>query len=84
MTDLKDEEIASLVQGGDQDSYGALIERYEKKLTRYGRRFLYDHDDIEDVVQEVFLKAYTHINSFDTKRSFSSWIYRRCCHPTSA
>lgn len=76
MTDLKDEEIASLVQGGDQDSYGALIERYEKKLTRYGRRFLYDYDDIEDVVQEVFLKAYTHINSFDTKRSFSSWIYR--------
>ncbi len=76
MIDLKDEEIASLVQGGDQDSYGMLIERYEKKLTRYGRRFLYDNDDIEDVVQEVFMKAYTHINSFDTKRSFSSWIYR--------
>ena len=76
MIDLKDEEIASLVQGGNQDSYCALIERYEKKLTRYGRRFLYDNDDIEDVVQEVFMKAYTHINSFDTKRSFSSWIYR--------
>ncbi len=76
MSDLKDEEIVSLVQKGDKDRYGVLIERYEKKLTRYGRRFLSDGDDIQDTVQNVFIKAYIHINSFDLSKSFSSWIYR--------
>lgn len=76
MIEKSDEVIAKEVQDGNHDSFGVLIERYEKKLTRYGRRFLSDVYDIEDVVQDVFMKAYIHINSFDTSRSFSSWIYR--------
>jgi len=37
---------------------------------------LSDKDDINDVLQEVFVKVYTNINSFDANRKFSSWIYR--------
>jgi RNA polymerase sigma-70 factor (ECF subfamily) len=71
-----DEEIARVVQSGDVDVFGVLIKRYEKKMLRYAKKFLFDYDDAEDIVQEVFLKAYINIQSFDTGRKFSSWLYR--------
>ena len=76
MSEISDEEIAIRIQKGDTESFGILIERYEKKLTRYARKFLSNRDDIVDIVQDVFIKTYTNIQSFDTTRKFSSWIYR--------
>ena len=73
---LTDEEIASRVQRGDVQAFGALIARYEQKLARYGRRFLAEKEDREDVMQEVFIKAYVNIKDFDPTRRFSPWIYR--------
>ncbi len=71
-----DEEIAKRVQGGDVDSFGVLIERYEEKIARYARKFLMRGEDVKDIVQEVFIKAYVNIQSFDTRQRFSPWIYR--------
>lgn len=71
-----DEQLALMIQKGDKEKFGELMNRYEKKLSHYGKRFLSNADNIEDVVQEVFIKAYQNIQSFDTTRSFSSWIYR--------
>jgi len=72
----KDEEIAYLVQSGEIESFSILIKRYEEKIRRYARKFLADHEDINDVLQEIFLKAYKNIKSFDRKRKFSTWFYR--------
>ena len=52
------------------------MQRYEAKLARYAKKFLTHPDDCQDVVQEVFIKAYTNIKSFDHSRRFSPWIYR--------
>jgi len=71
-----DEEIVLLVRAGSTDFFGELVDRYEKKLQRYARRFLFQQDDVDDLVQEVFLKAYVNLQGFNTKLSFSSWIYR--------
>ncbi len=71
-----DEEIAKKVQGGDRELFGILVERYEKKLLRYAKKFLVAHEDARDLVQEVFVKAYVNIRSFDAERRFSPWIYR--------
>ena len=76
VSEQTDEEIARLVQSGDVDLFGEIVERYEEKIKRYGRKFLSDFQDIEDVVQDVFIKAYQNIQSFDIKRKFSSWLYR--------
>ncbi len=76
MNDLTDEEIAHNVKNGDIDAFGLLVDRYEKKITRYAYKFLSGNNDLEDIVQEVFIKAYSNIQSFDTARSFSSWLYR--------
>ena len=72
----KDEEIAYLVQSGKVEFFGILIERYEEKIKRYARKFLADHEDINDTLQDIFLKAYENIESFDRKRKFSTWLYR--------
>jgi RNA polymerase sigma-70 factor, ECF subfamily len=76
MVDKTDEELASAVQGGDIELFGELILRYEAKLKRYARKFLRSNDEIEDLVQDVFIKTYTGIRSFDTTQRFSPWIYR--------
>ena len=76
MTERTDEEIAKDVQSGNPAAFGLLIDRYEAKLVRYGRRFLREDDDVRYAVQESFIKAYVNIQSFDLSRRFSPWIYR--------
>lgn len=72
----KDEEIVKLVLQ-EPDFFGCLIDRYEKRLFRYIKRVaLLGKEDVEDVLQNVFLKVYSNLNDFDTSLSFSSWIYR--------
>lgn len=71
-----DEDIARQVQVGDVQAFGVLVTRYQDKIIRYGHKFLSGYADIEDVAQEVFIKAYENIKSFDPDRKFSSWIYR--------
>ena len=73
---LTDEEIALRVQNGDTQLFGVLVERYEAKMKRYAKKFLFGYHDSQDVVQDVFLKAYSNIQGFDTGRKFSSWLYR--------
>lgn len=74
--DLTDEELALRVQKGDKEIFGTIMSRYEKRLLRYGRKFLSNPDDAEDIVQEVFISVYQNIQSFDTNQKFSPWIYR--------
>jgi len=71
-----DEELACEVQAGDSSAFEGLMKRYEERLLRYGRRYLVRTEDIEDVVQDVFLKTYENINSYNSSYRFSPWIYR--------
>jgi len=73
---ISDEQAALLVQKGDKDKFGLLMDRYKARLFRYGRKFLANEDNIDDVVQDVFIKAYQNIRSFDVSQKFSPWIYR--------
>lgn len=73
---MTDQEIVVLVPK-DKEAFAVLIRRYEHALTRYMRRIgLTSNDDCADVLQNIFIKAYRNIQSFDTKLSFSAWIYR--------
>lgn len=74
--DKTDEEIALLVQNGNAEAFGELVDRYEAKIKRYAKKFISSHEDQKDLVQDVFMKAYVNIKSFDTNRKFSPWIYR--------
>jgi len=71
-TELSDEEIALLVQNGDKEIFEILIKRYSQKLERYLKKFLNNKDDITDLLQDVFIKTFVNIQSFDIKLKFSS------------
>lgn len=59
------------------DNYKYIVERYEQKLLAYIKRMLYINDqDAEDILQEVLIKAYRNLNSYNPKYKFSNWIYR--------
>ncbi|MCE9585885.1 RNA polymerase sigma factor [Candidatus Uhrbacteria bacterium] len=71
-----DEDIVgdALVQ---KEAFALLVHRYQERLTRYLRRLgVFKREDMEDILQNVFLKTYRNLNEFDRKLKFSSWIYR--------
>lgn len=71
-----DEEIIVQVNK-NHEVFGCLIERYEDKLRRYIRRLMPGlQEEADDVLQEIFIKVYVHVNGFDKRLKFSSWIYR--------
>lgn len=73
---LSDEKIVELVRKKDKELYAQIIKRFEDKLTRYANYLTGDENSAADIVQESFIKAYINLNGFDTKKKFSSWIYR--------
>lgn len=59
------------------DSYALIIDRYEEPILRYiGRMTSASHEEIEEMAQVVFIKAYRSLNGFDIRLKFSSWLYR--------
>ena len=61
----------------DRHSFVAIVERYQAPLKRYIIRLgCADELDTEDVLQEIFLKCYVHLNDYDPSLKFSSWLYR--------
>lgn len=59
------------------DHYALIIDRFEEPILRYiGRITGASHEEIEDLGQTVFIKAYRSLNGFDTSLKLSSWLYR--------
>ena len=73
---LSDEELVTRVQQGEVDCFGEIMQRYERRMMSYVRKFLHNNDDVRDLVQDVFIKVYRNVQSFDSSKRFSPWIYR--------
>ena len=71
-----DEELVVLTLE-NQNNFAYIIEKYKYKLSAYIKRIsgLAD-EDIEDVLQDIFIKTYQNLHNFDQDLKFSSWIYR--------
>ena len=73
---LPDNELVKRTLNNPED-FGILIDKYTPKLRRYIRRITnIAEEDIEDTLQDIFIKVYQHLRGFDEQCSFSSWIYR--------
>jgi RNA polymerase sigma-70 factor (ECF subfamily) len=76
---MNEDSDGSLVQrcrNGDRRAFELLVVRYEKPVFNAARRMLRNPDDAHDVAQTVFLKAFEHLDDYDPKFKFYSWIYR--------
>jgi RNA polymerase sigma-70 factor, ECF subfamily len=76
LDNYSDEELVSLSLE-NQSNFAILIDRYEGLLKRYIFRISnFSQEDVEDVLQDVFIKVYQNLNGFNEKLKFSSWVYR--------
>lgn len=76
LSKLTDEEVVEHTRSKNKEAYTEIVNRYQDKLVRYAKYLLNDDEKAADVVQESFIKAYVNLNSFNSKKKFSSWIYR--------
>jgi RNA polymerase sigma-70 factor (ECF subfamily) len=72
----EDAELVKLVLAGDTELYAVLVNRYRTRVSRYVERFTYDVEDARDVTQDVFIKVFGALDSFDPRFKFSTWLFR--------
>ena len=71
---LPDEEIVLRVLAGDTPLFEVLMRRHNQRLYRAARAILRDDLEAEDVMQEAYVNAYTHLRQFDGRAQFSTWL----------
>ena len=70
-----DREIVKQVLGGEVELYAVLVDRYHRQIFNLMYRFSHKDQDAADLTQDVFLRAYEKLESYQVERSFFSWLY---------
>jgi RNA polymerase sigma-70 factor (ECF subfamily) len=75
---VKDDESAlvAAAKAGDISAFETLVGRYERKIFRLTQNITQNREDAEDAMQEAFLKAYEHLQSFEGNSRFYTWLVR--------
>lgn len=71
-----DQQLVERAQHGDKHAFELLVAKYQRKLGRLLSRFIRNPTEVEDVVQEAFIKAYRALHSFRGESAFYTWLYR--------
>lgn len=71
-----DRELVERAQRGDKRAFELLVDKYQRKLGRLLSRFIRDPSEVEDVMQEAFIKAYRALPAFRGESAFYTWLYR--------
>ncbi|QDT63716.1 RNA polymerase sigma factor [Calycomorphotria hydatis] len=71
-----DARLVEMARRGDQEAFGDLVLRYERRLMRVISRFVSDQEITRDLTQETFLKVFQRLNQFDPSRRFGPWLFR--------
>ncbi|WP_296382556.1 RNA polymerase sigma factor [Winogradskyella sp.] len=73
---IKEADVIQRILGGEKELYEILVKRNNQKLYRIIRSYLKDETEIEDVMQNTYLKAFTKLYQFKLEASFSTWLIR--------
>src|SRR5213076_2045692 len=76
-------ELIAAVLGGDAASFEPLVQKYQPRVFATARRYARRESEVEDIVQEVFLKAFHRLSSFRGDAPFEHWLMRlavRTCY----
>lgn len=68
--------LVERVQAGDKQAFGLLVTKYQRKLARLISRMVRDSAEVEDIVQESFIRAYRALPGFRNDSAFYTWLYR--------
>jgi RNA polymerase sigma-70 factor (ECF subfamily) len=73
---VDESELVSRAQAGEDEAFADLVSRYQSKIYRLAKNITQNNEDAEDVLQEAFLKAYSHLAGFQRNSRFYTWIVR--------
>jgi RNA polymerase sigma-70 factor (ECF subfamily) len=68
--------LVARAKAGDASAFSELVQHYDRRVFRMAKQITQNDDDAEDVLQEAFLKAYTHLDDFQGNSKFYTWIVR--------
>ena len=71
-----DRQLVERVQRGDKKAFDILVLKYQHKIIGLVSRYLRNQDEVQDVTQEAFIKAYRAIGNFRGDSAFYTWLYR--------
>jgi RNA polymerase sigma-70 factor (ECF subfamily) len=74
--EVADKQLVERVQRGDKHAFDLLVLKYQHKIVGLVSRYLWDQDEVLDVTQEAFIKAYRALPRFRGDSQFYTWLYR--------
>ena len=74
--EVSDKQLVERVKRGDQRAYDMLVLKYQHKIFGLISRYVKDSDEVQDVAQEAFIKAYRALPKFRGESAFYTWLYR--------
>src|SRR5687768_9071485 len=77
---LPDEEIVRRLRAGDSALFEILMRRHNQRVYRAVRAVVKDEADVEDVMQQAYINAFTHLHQFEERSQFSTWLIRIALH----
>ena len=72
----EDDVLVKRAIGGDEQAYKELVEKYQRALYFHILKMIKDREQVNDLVQEAFVKAFDNLNTYSTNYAFSTWLYR--------
>ena len=71
-----DQVLVERVQNGDKQAFNLLVKKYQHRVTNLISRYIKNQNDVADVAQEAFVKAYRALPNFRGESAFYTWLYR--------
>lgn len=81
---LTDEEIVPRILAGETSLFEVLMRRHNERVYRAARAILRNEDDAEEVMQQAYVNAYVHLEQFDGRASFATWLTKIAVHEALA
>ena len=76
MSQKEDQHYIDAIINGDTRAFSVLVERYKHMVFTLAAKILKNHEEAEEVAQDVFVKAYTALTTFKGDSKFSTWLYK--------
>jgi RNA polymerase sigma-70 factor (ECF subfamily) len=73
---LQDQELVQYALEGDQEAFSSLLSKYRQPIRHHISRMVRDKQVVDDLLQEIFIKAFSSLASYSTKYAFSTWLYK--------
>lgn len=79
-----DDDLVRSIRSGDAGAFESLMRRHNQRLFRVARGIVKNHAEAEDVLQQAYLNAFTHLDQYENRGSFAGWLTRIAVHEAYA